>query len=164
MSPGAAVSRGPAGRLAAQRSSILASRQYASATAQTATNSPAMQIPARLMLKFPTVDQNAPCSQQLGAEHPEDLDAADYEGCPDGQAGDDEVVVDLADWPGECPAVGEVHKTAVQAVEQHQPAGEKERQRQHGVERQALEGSVGGGREQDDLGPAGQGDRGYSLS
>ena len=62
------------------------------------------------------------------------------------------VVVDLADRPGERPAVGEVHEGAVQRVEQHHPAGEQERQGEHGEVRQALDRGVGRGGEQHDLG------------
>ena len=66
--------------------------------------------------------------------------------------GDDQVVVDLAHRPGERPAVGEVHETSVQGVEQGHPAGEQQRQGQHRVPGQALGGRGGGGRQQQDLG------------
>src|SRR5271157_2056365 len=65
---------------------------------------------------------------QFGGQHAEDLDGADDERRADGQPGDDQVVVDLADRPGERPAVGEVHEQAVQRVEQHHAAAEQERQ------------------------------------
>ena len=85
-------------------------------------------------------------------QHAEDFDGADDERRADGQPGDDQVVVDLADRLGERPAVGEVHEEAVQRVGQHQAAGEQERQREHGVVRQPLDRRVSGGGEQHDLG------------
>src|SRR6185437_16144464 len=89
---------------------------------------------------------------QLAGQHAEQLDGADDERGADRQAGDDQVVVDLADRPGERPAVGEVHEGAVEGVEQHHAAGEQERQRQHGEVGQPLDGGIGRGREQHDLG------------
>ena len=88
----------------------------------------------------------------FGAQEAEDLDGADNEGRADGQPGNDEVVVDLADRPGKGPAVGEVHEAAVEGVEEHHAAGEQERQGQHGVIGQALDRGVSGRRQQDDLG------------
>ncbi len=69
--------------------------------------------------------QRPECAVQmdLGGQDAEDLDGADDERGADGQPGDDQVVVDLADRPGERPAVGEVHEQAVQRVEQHHACG-----------------------------------------
>ncbi len=89
---------------------------------------------------------------QFGGQQAEDFDGADEERHHDGQAGDDQVVVDLADGAREGPAVGEVHEAAVGGVEQGHPPGEQQRQRQHGVPGQALGGRCRGGRQQQDLG------------
>ena len=89
---------------------------------------------------------------QLGRQQADDLDGADEERDGDGQAGDDQVVVDLTDRAGERPAVGEVHEAPVQGVEQGHPPGEQQRQGQDRVPRQALGGGRGGGGEQQDLG------------
>src|SRR5580700_10584111 len=55
---------------------------------------------------------------QLASEQADDLDGPDQERDRDGQAGDDQVVVDLAHRLGERPAIGEVHEAPVQRVEQ----------------------------------------------
>src|SRR5215469_2635498 len=57
---------------------------------------------------------------QMGllADESENLDGADKKRDENRQAGDDEVVVNLADRPRECPVVGEIHEAAVRRVEQ----------------------------------------------
>src|SRR5260370_5732382 len=75
---------------------------------------------------------------QCSGEQADDLDGADEERHGNGQAGDDQVVVHLADRAGERPSVGEVHEAAVGGVEQGYPPGEQQRQRQQGVLEQAL--------------------------
>ena len=77
-----------------------------------------MTKPMMLRSRPPTQSQKAPCRPSLLGEQAEQFDGADDQGDGDGQAGDGEVVVDLADRLGERPAVGEVHERAVDGVQQ----------------------------------------------
>ena len=104
------------------------------------TNSAAMQNPAVLMSKLATKDQKPPSRCSSVGSRPVISMVPMMNADGDGQPGDDQVVVDLADRPGERPAVGEVHEQAVQRVEQRHAAAEQERQRQHRVPGQALDG------------------------
>lgn len=59
------------------------------------------------------------------AAEAEDLDGADEDGDEDRQAGEDEVVLDLADGLGQRPVVGEVHEAAVEGAGQAHPGGDQ---------------------------------------
>jgi len=74
---------------------------------------------------------------ELAVQDADELDGADQQRDGHGQAGDGEVVVDLADGVGEGPAVGDVHEGPVQGVEQAHPCGEQQRQHHDGVPGQA---------------------------
>src|SRR6201996_6719891 len=86
------------------------------------------------------------------AEQANELDRADEHRDEHRQAGDRHVVVDLADRLGERPVVGEVHEAAVGGIEEAHPCGEKDRQREDRVERQAARRPGGGPDEERDLG------------
>ena len=70
----------------------------------------------------------------------------------DREAGDGDVVEDLADRLGERPAVGEVHERAVDGVQQRHPGGEQHRQAEDRVPGQPGAGGAAGEDEQGDLG------------
>ena len=88
------------------------------------------------MSMFSNQFQNEPDRFELGRDQSAELDRADHDRDRDRQAGDREVVEDLADRLGERPAVGEVHERAVDRVHQRHPGGEQDRQAQDRVPRQ----------------------------
>src|SRR6266498_1663236 len=65
-----------------------------------------------------------PGPAELSRYQPDDLEATDVQRHRDGEEGDGDVVVHLADRLGEGPTVGEVHERAVHGVQQGHAGGE----------------------------------------
>jgi hypothetical protein len=89
---------------------------------------------------------------ELGRNQAADLDRPDDERDGHRQTGDREVVKDLADRPGERPAVGEVHERAIDRVEQAHPCRKQDREAENGIPRQSRRARAAGDDEQGDLG------------
>ena len=91
--------------------------------------------PSRFRSMFSNQPQNGPGEAELRGEQAAELDRADHERDRDREAGDGDVVEDLAHRLRERPAVGEVHERAVDRVEQRHarrrrgPAGRGSRTR-----------------------------------
>ena len=81
-----------------------------------------------------------------------DLHGSDEQRDEHRQAGDGEVVIDLANRLGEGPVVSKVHETSVEGVEKAHPGGEEDRKREHRVEGQSSDDRRSGQDQQGHLG------------
>ena len=127
-------------------------RHTASATSQDSDEQPDDAVAGVVERDVGDRGERAGGDVGLVGEHADQLDGADDQRDGDRDAGDRDVVEDLADRLGERPAVGGVHEHAVDGVHQAHAGREQDRQHQDRVERQVERRRAAGEDQQADLG------------